>query len=182
MEDSSEQVLEGGRIDSLEKTFESDEEVDYLKLTRSAYNSSTDYMEANLKAQWERNINNFMSMHPPGSKYRTEAYKYRSRLFRPKTRASIRSKEAALAMAFFSTSDVVNIKAADDSDINAVDSAKVMQELVNMRLKKTLNWYLLSIGAFQDAQVMGVCISHQYWDYEEKTKRVPEEYQEYDSI
>ena len=154
--------------------------IDYLDLSRRAYKSSTDFMSSNLRRQWERNISNFFSRHPPGSKYRTDAYKHRSRLFRPKTRASVRSKEAALAIAFFSTSDVVAVKASDQSDHNAVASAKVMQEVVNMRLHKTIKWFPIVVAAFQEAMVMGTVISYQYWHYEEekgkKNKRMVERY------
>ena len=155
------------------------EDVDYLQLTRRAYKSSTDYMSSNLRRQWERNINNFLSRHPPGSKYNTDAYKHRSRLFRPKTRASIRNKEAALAIAFFSTSDVLSLSASDQSNPEAVDSAKTMQEIVNLRLKKSIKWFPLVIAAFQDANIIGTVVSHQYWDYEEIIHEETEEVEEY---
>lgn len=155
-------------------------DIDYLQLTRHAYKSSTDYMSSNLRRQWERNINNFLSRHPPGSKYNTDAYKHRSRLFRPKTRSSIRSKEAALAIAFFSTSDVVSIEASDQSSPDAVASSKVMLEIVNLRLKKTIKWFPLVIAAFQETNVIGTVVSHQYWDYDERPYTEFEEVEGYD--
>jgi hypothetical protein len=58
----------------------------------------------------------FQSKHPADSKYNSEAYKFRSRLFRPKTRSVIRKNEAAIAAAFFSNVDVVNVSAADEKN------------------------------------------------------------------
>lgn len=54
---------------------------DWLGLAREAYESSTEYMDANLRDQWEKNISNFNSQHPSGSKYLTPAYDKRSTLF-----------------------------------------------------------------------------------------------------
>lgn len=143
-------------------------ELDYLQLSRKAYESSTDYMSSNLRRQWERNISNFRSRHPPGSKYRTDQYKHRSRLFRPKSRSTVRKNEAAMTLAFFSTSDAANIKAVDGSNQEHVDSAKVMGALVEYRLDKSIKWFITSVAAYQEAQVVGIIVSKQYWAYEEQ--------------
>jgi len=167
MKDSSESVLEDGAVGSIDEIFESDNDIDYLRLVKTAYGSSTDYMSSNLRTQWERNYSNFHSRHPSGSKYRTEAFKHRSRLFRPKSRATERSKEAALITAVFSTSDIVNIKHSDESDPQGVESARVWKEVMNLRLKKTIPWFKIVIGAFQTAHILGTIISYQPWEYEE---------------
>ena len=40
----------------------------WLTLARQAYDSSTTYLDANYRRQWERNIKLFQSEHPSGSK------------------------------------------------------------------------------------------------------------------
>lgn len=141
---------------------------DYLSLTENAEKSSTTWMTANLRTQWEMNIDNFRSRHTKGSKYRSPNYINRSRLFRPKTRISIRQNEAAVMSAFFSSSDVLVIKAEDDNDEKARIAADVMTELVNYRLKKNIEWMKLVVGAFQDTQVYGTCPTRVDWEFEER--------------
>ena len=143
---------------------------DWVQLARHAYHGSTDYLQTNLRRQWERNIHNFRSEHPPGSKYHSVAYKHRSRLFRPKPRSAVRNNEAAFAAAYFSTADVIDITPEDDSNPEQVVAAKFMHELVNYRLTHTIPWFQIAMGAYQDAQVVGVVCSHQFWKYEEREK------------
>ena len=178
MRDDSSAVLENGAPKSIEDTHE---EVDYLRLVKNAYESSTDYMSSNLRTQWERNYSNFLSRHPGGSKYRTEAYKHRSRLFRPKSRATERSKEAALVTAFFSTSDIVSISNSDSSDPFGAASARIWKEVINLRLRKTIPWFKIVIAAFQTAHVLGTVISYQFWDYQERIDKEDKEELVYDN-
>lgn len=154
-----------------------DKNSEFLRLAHSAFEKSTDFMDANLRKDWESNIRAFNSEHPKGSKYSSENYKNRSKVFRPKTRASVRKNEAACAAAFFSTKDMVNIRPEDDRNPIQVASAKIMNKLVNYRLEKTIPWFLTLVGAFQDAQVTGVCATKNYWEYSEKkikTNFIPE--------
>jgi hypothetical protein len=147
-----------------------DDDPDWLALARTAYDSSSTFVNANLRDQWERNYKNFQSVHPSGSKYWSDAFKHRARIFRPKTRSAVRKNEAAVAQAFFSTTEAVNISAENDDDEKQQASAAFYNELLNYRLKKTIPWFLLCLGANQDAQITGVCISKQYWEFrEEKT-------------
>lgn len=141
---------------------------DWLKIAEECYNASTNYLDANWRKNVERNIALFQSKHPNGSKYNSPAYKHRSRLFRPKTRSVVRKNEAAAAAAFFSNVDVVTIEPENDGDPAQVASAEVMNELVNYRLTKTVPWFITLLGALQEAQVVGIVASYQYWDYEEK--------------
>jgi hypothetical protein len=67
------------------------------------------YFDNNYRKQWEDNLRMFQSKHPRDSKYMSEAYKYRSRIFRPKSRSVVRKNEATAALAFFSNPDVVSI-------------------------------------------------------------------------
>lgn len=140
---------------------------DYLQLARSSYESSTSYYNANLRRQWERNISNFRSTHPSGSKYRSTAYLSRSKIFRPKTRTAIRQNEAAAVAAFFATNDVVDIQAEDYNNKEAAISADLLMELINYRLTgSSIPWFKIVIGALQDAMTYGSCIANAEWKYE----------------
>ena len=151
-----------------ERTPQDAEETDWLQVAKDAFTSSTTYFDANWRKPMERNIALFQSRHPNGSKYNSEAYKKRSRLFRPKTKAVVRKNEAAAAAAFFANVDVVSVEPENDADKMQVASAELMNELINYRLTKTVPWYITLIGALQEAQVVGIVASYQYWKYQEK--------------
>ncbi|MGZ8317490.1 MAG: portal protein [Telluria sp.] len=136
---------------------------DWLALARDAFTASTSYFDANVRQQIEADLRQAQGMHPVGSKYLAD--KSRSRLFRPKTRATIRKNEAACAEAFFTSNDVVSVKPQSDNDPVQQASAAVMGELLQYRLTKTIPWYLTLLGAFQDAQTVGVVASYQYWEF-----------------
>jgi hypothetical protein len=157
-------------------TEEAQGEAQWLRIAKESYDASTSYVDANWRKSWERNIAIFQSRHPPGSKYNTEPYKHRSKLFRPKTKATVRKNEAAAAAAFFSNVDVVSVEPENDADPTQVVGSEVMNELINYRLtsRKQIPWYLTLIGAFQEAQVIGVVASYQYWEYKEKTEKAYE--------
>ncbi len=141
---------------------------DFLQMARQAYTTSTSFFDTSIRPQVEAGIRQFQGVHPKGSKYHSDLYKARSRFFRPKTRTTIRKNEAVGAEAFFSTKDVVNISTEDDNNKPARAGAALMQSIVGYRLKKTIPWFLICMGAYQDAQAVGVCISHQYWEYDVK--------------
>lgn len=162
MEDKA--PLEGN--DASGYTDKDTDQVDWLAIARTAYDNSTDFLDANHRKQWERNVSNFQSKHPPGSKYNSDAYKVRSRLFRPKTRIAIRKNEGAFAAAMFSANDVVVLSAEDESDKRRVRDASFWHYIINYRLNKTIPWFMTSVGAFQESQVYGCVISKQYWDEE----------------
>lgn len=143
---------------------------DYLLMAREAYTASTTFFDASIRGQIEGNLRQFQGIHPNGSKYHSDTYRARSRLFRPKTRTTIRKNEATAAEALFSTTDVVSVKPNDESNEIQQISAEVMQELLAHRLKKSIPWFLTAIGAYQDAQTVGVCISHQDWVFDAKRK------------
>lgn len=139
---------------------------DWLMLSRQAFEGSTSYMDTNLRAQWERNIRQWQSKHPTGSKYLSDSYKGKPKFFRPKTRAAIRKHEASAAAAYFSTQDVVSIEAQDDSSDIQRASAALWKEVINHRLTKSVAWFMTVMGAYQDTMVMGAVVSHQDWDVE----------------
>ncbi len=143
---------------------------DALQRARDAYAGSTNYFNANIRQQIERDLRQFQSRHGPESKYSSPDYKGRSRIYRPKTRGVIRKNEAQAAEAFFSTLDPVSISAQNEKDPLQQASAEVMQELIKHRLSKTVPWFQLAMGAYQDAQATGIVISHQDWSHRPKRR------------
>lgn len=144
---------------------------DWLALANQAYEGSTSYMDTNLRAQWERNMRQFKSLHPQGSKYLSDTWKLKSKFFRPKTRAAVRKAEASAAQAYFSTADVVEITATDDNEPRQLASSKLWKEVLDHRLTKSVPWFVITMGAYQETQVMGAVVSHQSWNHE---KGVPD--------
>ena len=142
-----------------------------LALARDAYTGSTNYYDSNVRTRIEQDLRRFQSRFPSGSKYLSDGYKTRSRIFRPKTRATIRKNEAVAAEAFFSTLDVVSIKPSDESNPRQAASAEIMQQLLQHRLTKNIPWFQICIGGYQDAQTVGIVIGHPSWWYNEKKKK-----------
>lgn len=141
---------------------------DWVALARQARENARAALDTDLSRSWERSLRHFQGRHAAGSKYLSDDYKGRSRIFRPKTRAMVRRTEAAGAAAFFSTADVIACTAYDDSDEMQVAAAMAQHETLNWRLKNSIPWFTTCIGALQDGQVYGVCVSKQYWRYEER--------------
>lgn len=139
----------------------------WLGLAKSAFDTSTDYLDSNIRQQWEDAISHQNNEHASGSKYHTDTYRARSKTFRPKTRTNNQAAEAAFAKAMFSTTDLVNIEPQNDNDPVQRASAEVNGYLMQHRLSKSIRWYLTAMGAYQNARVYGVCASYQYWDFEE---------------
>jgi hypothetical protein len=141
---------------------------DWVALARDAFSASTNWFDASVRQQIEGDLRQFQGQHPAGSKYLAEANKGRSKLFRPKTRTTIRKNEAAAAQAFFASNDVVKVGAQDEDDPQQAASAAVMGALLQYRLTKSIPWFLTLVGAYQDAQTTGVVASYQHWRYNEK--------------
>ena len=162
-------------IDSVNTLEEQGPEEDkWIKIAREIYEGSTDYLNANLRFQWEKSLSLFNSHHPPGSKYNTAAYDKRSKFFRPKTRTAVRNLQAAMTVAFFTNEDVVNIAPANPNDQLQSAGAVVAQSIMQYRLTNTIPWFQTMTAALQDAAVQGVCISHQYWEFTEKDESYTE--------
>ena len=47
-------------------------------------------------------------------------------------------------------------------------AAVVDQSILQYRLTHTIPWFQTITAALQDAAVQGICVSHQYWDFEQK--------------
>lgn len=145
-------------------------EPDWLGIARDSYEDSTEYVESSLRVQWERNERAFQSRHQSGSKYLSDQYKGKSRLFRPKTRTNIRQAEAALAQSMFSNENVLSVEASDDNDPEQLASAEINKEIMQYRLtqpspKIGIPWFVTCIGAVQNAQKYGTVVSKQWWEY-----------------
>lgn len=143
-------------------------EDEWLLIARDAFTNAEDYYNANIRRQHEVNLAHFQNRHAPGSKYYTEAYKFRHKGFRPKTRSFVRRQEAALLKSMFATADFVKVTAARTQDPAHRISAEINQQLLQYRLENTIPWFLTALGAYQETLNVGVCISHQVWDYEEE--------------
>lgn len=148
---------------------------DWLRKAKEAFDTSTSFMDTNYRKQFEDSIRHFQSQHMSGSKYLSEQYKFRSKMFRPKTRALVRQNEAAAAAAFFSQLETMTLEPEDDQDPMQMASAALRNELLNYRLSghKQIPWFQICIGGMQDANVIGLVISKQFWEYEEKETEVP---------
>lgn len=146
----------------------SDGDTAWLKLVSDAYQRSTTYFDNNYKKRFENDLRMFQSRHPSDSKYSSDAYKFRSRIFRPKSRSVLRKNEATAALAFFSNPDVVTIEPENSEDMAGVQSSVIVQALLQYRLTKTIPWFLTVIGGFQDTMNVGLAAAFNYWDYQEK--------------
>lgn len=144
---------------------------DFLALSKDAYESSTAFIDANYRGDWNYSLKAFRNEHAPGSKYLSEDYKARSKLFRPKTRSIIRKNEAAGAVAMFSNMEVVNLTPGNPDDLMSVASSEAMKQVLEYRLTHTIPSYQICLGGLQDAQVTGSVVSYQYWEYETRNGR-----------
>ncbi len=144
---------------------------EWIKLAKDADERSTTYFENNYRKRWEDDLRMFQSKHPRDSKYNADSYKYRSRIFRPKSRSVVRKNEATAALAFFSNPDVLSIDPENPEDINQIISAEVMQHVMQYRLTKTIPWFLTVIGGYQDAMTVGIVASMQVWRYRQKMEK-----------
>jgi len=140
----------------------------WLRIAREAYDSSSDWIDTNLRDQWDKSLSLFNSQHPPGSKYNTSAYDKRSRFFRPKTRTAVRNLQSAMSVAFFTNEEVLSVQPRNPNDPEQVAAAAVSQSIMQYRLTNTIPWFQTMSAALQDAAVQGVCVSHQYWEFEEQ--------------
>lgn len=146
-------------------------EIDWLNLVSQAETQGGQFMMDQVKGAWDRSYRAFHNQHFMDSKYRSAAFKGRSKLFRPKTRTAVRKANAAAAAALFSTKDAISCSAGNEGDPRQRASAALMQELINYRTDRTsgrnsIPWFRTAIGAHQDTYIMSACLSKQYWKLE----------------
>ena len=153
-----------------EQTQEQEDE-DWLAIANDAFRVSDNFFNSSIRKEINKNIDQFNSKHASNSKYNSSSYKYRSKIFRPKTRSTIRRHEAAAAIAYFSSTDIVSCEALYPDDKTAKYGAVIANNLINGRLAEpVMRWFQTCLGAYQDAMVQGIVISKQDWLYKEKTK------------
>lgn len=142
----------------------------WTEVAAEIYQTSTTYIDANYRRQWEDGIRHFSNQHHSGSKYNTADFRYRSKMFRPKSRAVVRNNEAA-ASTFLAAPDAIEFEPEDPLNKAQRALGDLMAELVPYRLKNTIPWFLISMGAFQDAQKVGVVASYQGWAYDARIQK-----------
>lgn len=146
------------------------EEAEFTRLARESYEASTNYFDSSVRKLILDDLRQFQGLFPTGSKYLSDAYRARSKFFRPKTRSAVRRNEAVAAEAFFQTQDVVSVTAHDPDNPVQLASAEINKALLEYRLTKSIPWFLTLVGAYQDAQVQGIVCSYQHWEYDERRK------------
>jgi DNA-binding HxlR family transcriptional regulator len=159
--------------------YEREEEDKLLTISRDAYVSGKHWFDSSVREQLERNLQAFNNRHPKGSKYYTEQYRKKSKIFRPKTRSTIRKKAAAAAVAFFSSSDVLHCSPLNDSDERQRLAAELHMALAQFRLERPeMHWFMTLIGALTDAATNGAVISRQDWRLAHRDRMIRETYQD----
>jgi hypothetical protein len=157
-------------VETAETFSAEDDHSQWLQKADRAFRDSSDYYETSLNPTWRSNLAHFRSEHAPGSKYHSEVYRHRSKIFRPKPRAAMRTLEATAAAALFTNDDLIAVRGVDPNNPLQAEAAKLHKALLQHRLETTVPWFLTVIGAYQDTNIYGVCISKQKWDYRVKTK------------
>jgi hypothetical protein len=154
-------------------TPEMDSDATWMERFKRVMKVSEDHYNTKLHTAWSRSYRAVQNRHFSGSKYDTYRYKNRSKLFKPKTMAAVRKNDATAAASLFSTEDVVSITAERTSDKLQATTARFLHEDLNYRLDRSNkwagpNWFLTSMGARHETQVTGICVTKQYWEYEER--------------
>lgn len=134
-------------------------------IASEAYQNSTTYFDNNFRSKIEESYRHFQGRHEAGSKYNTTAYRYRSKLFRPKTRSAERGAEAMAMAAFFQSDDAISIEPQNEDDPMQAASADVIKYLLKYHLSESIKWFPTVLGAYQDGLVTGVVASFQDWEY-----------------
>ena len=151
----------------------------WISLASANFDAGRDYQNASLTNQWERNADHFNSKHYRRSAYNTKLYNGRSRLFRPLSRSAERSGASQFAAAIFSTQDIVDTQPENQSDLEQVAAARIMKQLLQYRLEKTIPWFLTCMGTWQDTRVYGPCATYTTWNFAErevaKTEKLDDE-------
>jgi len=146
-------------------------DIDFLQLIREAEDQALLYVaQANRKA-WSQSLRAFHNEHYVGSKYTRPEWRGRSRLFVPKTRGAVRKDNAAVTASLFNSIDSITCLPGNEADPRQKAAASIMQQLVNYRTNRAnehaaFPWFMISVGARQDALLTGICVSKQCWKHE----------------
>ena len=141
-----------------------EEDRDWLELSNRAYRDSLEHYRAEHGARIQMALDHFHGRHDAKSKFSSPNFPaQRSSLFRPKSRQLANKFLSQAANAFFATSDVVQVTAANDGDKDSSDAAKFRRAVLNYRLNKTVPWFKMVSAAVVEAFNNGVAITRQYW-------------------
>lgn len=143
-----------------------------LRFLQEAMRLSVDHKQRTVESGATRSYKAWNNQHADGSKYNLPGYRGRSRLFVPKTRSAVRKNLTAAANALFATEDVVSITAELEDDPLQAATASVIGSLVEYRTSRQagrsgMPWFLICMGGNLDAQLTGVTVSKQHWNYDE---------------
>ncbi len=150
-----------------------EEDKTWLREAEKAFSASSNYINSEIRTDWARDVAHFGNEHAHDSKFNSPAYQNRHKVFRPKTRMAGRSAEASLAAALFSTSDLLDVRAIDESSAERAAGAEAQKALLQYRLENTIPWFLTAVGARQDCFVYGICATFQHWQFEEHEEEEP---------
>lgn len=144
---------------------------DLLRYVATAEDVAREYQQRTIDKELARAYRAWRNEHYEGSKYLSTAYRGRTRLFVPKTRSTIRKNMAATAASLFSSEEIVNVEAVHSDDPTQRATADVLKADLNYRCtsqsrKSGIPWFKVCMGGHLDAQLTGVTISKQYWEYE----------------
>ena len=147
-------------------------EGELLSVIARAEQISKDYQVKTVDRSLARAYKAWQNQHAEGSKYLGPAFKGRSRLFVPKTRSAVRKNLAQAAGALFSTQDVTSISAMHEDDPQQRATASVIKADLEYRLSRSssvsgMPWFQIAMGSCLDSQLTGICVSKQFWEYEE---------------
>lgn len=155
--------MEGTEQQQPESSGQRDENY-WVELARNSHTTSTTYFDAFVRPAIEEGIRQSQSRHGVGSKYLTDQYRLKSKIFRPMTRKAIRKHEAAAARALFSTEDVVSVRALNDNIPVQKQAVDVYKFLLQRRLTQDVPWFVTAIGSYQETMSCGVVASLQDWE------------------
>lgn len=143
---------------------DSDAGRDWLTQAIQAHDDARRYFQSELGTRIRRAIDHFNNRHAADSKFVQQSYPpQRSRMFRPNTRKLVNKALAQGSNAFFATSDVVQVDAANRGDKFQGESAKFRKAVLNYRLANDIPWFRLIGGMIVDAEVTGVAVTLTRW-------------------
>ncbi len=130
--------------------------------------TASSYIDQKITDQWIKNIRAFNNKHYSNKIYNDPRLRGRSKLFIPKTRASILRIVASIVSEFFSSPDNVSIKSTKRFNSKLDAAAKLLEEAVNYRLNTNIKWFLVAYMAIIDVMVLGRGVLNVGWNYEEE--------------
>lgn len=174
-DDAEDDGYRQGDLDGDEPEDEKPSNEEFLQMVREANTQSSFYSNQVNKRAWERAYMAYRQQHFVGSKYNSNEFKNRSRLFIPKTRSAVRKDLAAVSASLFSTVDTIAVEPGNEADQQQRGGAAVLKELINYRTdrangKAAMPWFLTALGARQTALFTGFCVTKQSWKLELRRK------------